>query len=116
MTVRGMKVSGTDVKQKNTPHATGWAGAALPACHRCPVCESVLQDRSRSSRSLTRIGLDARCRSGIDRDLPRHELVLTVAVQLALCLLSRRAVEQHLEQPDTHVLDGCRPVDDFAAV
>ena len=48
--------------------------------------------------------------------VPRNEFVLTVAVQLALALLSRRRGEDQLEEALTHLLDSRRAVDDLAAV
>src|SRR5438093_12432627 len=54
--------------------------------------------------------------SGVDRDLPRHELVLSVAVQLALRLLSGRAVEHHPEETGTDFLDARSAVDNLSAI
>src|SRR6185369_17353900 len=49
-------------------------------------------------------------------DLPRHELVLAVAVPLALGGLAGRGGEHEAEDALAHLLNGTRAVDDLAAV
>src|SRR5215467_10457173 len=48
--------------------------------------------------------------------IPRHELVLSIPMQLALGLLSRSCVEHHPEKALADLLDGRGAVDDLAAV
>src|SRR5579862_6788129 len=49
-------------------------------------------------------------------EVPRHEFVLTVAVQLALALVTRGGGEDQFEETLAHLLDGRGPVDDLAAI
>src|SRR5438046_1680541 len=53
---------------------------------------------------------------GVDRYLPRHELVLAVSVQFALCFLAGSAVEHHLKEARPDFLNRRGAVNDLAAV
>ena len=49
-------------------------------------------------------------------ELPWHEFALSVTMQLALRLLPRRCLQDHVEEPLPNLVDRSRPIDDLAAI